>query len=414
VASFRYEARETAGTAVEGRIEAEDRPAALRFLAERGLFPSSLETAPASARPEPAALPATPARAAAAPARGRVSRKEITAFTREMASLLAATIPIPAALEGLGQEEENPALKSVVLDLASAVRRGESLSAAMEGHPRLFSKLYTSIVRVGEEAGALDKVLSDLAGLLEHEDEVRGEVLGAVAYPCFVLGLGVLTTFVLLAFVLPRLFGMLQGMVDALPLPTLILLSLSRFFQSHWLWALLVAAALYWALRAYVRSPAGSLAWDSWKLRLPVVGATFRSSALGRFARTLGTLTRAGVSLLPALEIVRNTIGNRFLERAIAQVSEETRGGAALAAPLRKLGLFPSTVVQMIAVGEETGRLDEMLLRVADMEERQLRARSRALISLLAPALILAVGAIVGFVVIAILLPIFRMSHVIR
>src|SRR5208337_3690900 len=167
-------------------------------------------------------------------------------------------------------------------------------------------------------------------------------------------------------------------------------------------------------LRWYVRSPAGAEMWDRIKLRLPLVGPVFRAAALSRFARTLGTLARSGVSLLPALKIVENTIGNRVLARQIAQVAEETRGGDSLATPLRKLGLFPKTAVQMVDVGEESGKLDEMLLRVAEIEERHMRARTKTLISLLAPALILVVGALVGFMVLALLLPIFKMSRAIH
>jgi general secretion pathway protein F len=331
-----------------------------------------------------------------------------------MATLLGATIPIPAALEGLALEEENQALEAVILDLLSSVRMGTSLSASMERHPRLFPSFVTSMVRVGEESGALDKVLADLSELLEHEDETRGDALAAVAYPCFVLVLGAVTTFVLLAFVLPQIFQMLQGMVDVLPLPTRMLLAASAFFQSYWPWVLGGSLAAVLLVRGYVRSPAGALLWDAWKLRLPVVGTVFRAAALGRFARTLGILLRSGVSLLPALEIVRNTVRNRFVARSLVQVSEEARGGDSLALPLRKTRLFPPTLIQMVSVGEETGRLDEMLLKIAGIEERQVRLRSRTLISLLAPALILVVGTVVGFIVIALLLPIFRMSQLIQ
>jgi type II secretory pathway component PulF len=410
VSAFRYQAREQSGAAVSGVIEAESRQGALESLSRKGLFPSALEPCAAAAGREPPVA----GRPSPVLVRGRIPRKEVAAFTREMATLLTATIPIPAALLGLGEEEENPALKAVILELESSVRKGNSLSGSLAAHPRLFSILYTSMVQVGEEAGALDKVMSDLADLLEHEGEIRSEVLGAVAYPCFVLCLGGVTTFILLAFVLPRLFGMLEGMVDVLPLSTTILLSVSSFFQAYWPWLLGAAGAGALALRWYLKSPAGGLLWDTWKLRLPVVGSVFRASALSRFARTLGTLVRSGVTILPALEIVRNTIGNRLVARSITQIAEETRGGDSLARPLRRLALFPPTVIQMIGVGEETGRLDEMLLRVAAIEERQMRGRSRALISLLAPALILLVGALVGFIVIALLLPIFRMSQVIR
>jgi len=278
----------------------------------------------------------------------------------------------------------------------------------------LFSKLYVSMVRVGEEAGVLPKVMADLAELLEHEDEVRGEVVSAVSYPIFVLGFGILTVTILLTVVLPRLFSMLQEMLTVLPLPTLILLKISAFLHRHWLWIVPGLAGLVAGLRWYFRSPRGAEVWDRMKLRLPVMGSVFRAAALSRFARTLGTLVKSGVSLLPALKIVENTIGNRVLANLISRVAEETRGGDSLAAPLRKLGVFPKTVVQMIAVGEESGTLDAMLLKVADIEERQMRARTKTLVSLIAPAMILVVGALVGFMVIAILLPIFRMSRAVH
>jgi general secretion pathway protein F len=298
----------------------------------------------------------------------------------------------------------------VIRTIADAVQKGAALSAALDDQPKLFGKLYSSMVRVGEEAGQLPAVMSDLANLLEHEDEVRGEVLAAVAYPVFVLGFGVITVAVLLTVVLPRLFTMLEEMLPVLPLPTLILLRISRTLHSDWIVILLGTVAAVVGVVWYVRSPKGAEAWDRLKLRLPVVGSVFRAAALGRFARTLGTLVRAGVSLLPALKIVENTIGNHILAEQIALVAEETRGGDSLAGPLRKLGIFPRTVVQMIEVGEETGKLDEMLLKVAEIEERHMRAHTKVLISFIAPVLILGVGALIGFMVIAILLPIFKMS----
>ena len=412
--AFRYQAIGAGGASVNGVIEADDRKTALQLLGKRGLFPSSLDVCPAVGE--------TTAKAAAAPGTPtptlhlgrRIKRKEITAFTREIAALLGAAIPIPQALEGLGHEEENPALKEVVLKLSESVRKGAALSAAMDEHPRLFSKLYVSMVRVGEEAGVLPKVMADLAQLLEHEDEVRSEVLTAVAYPVFVLGFGIFTVTILLTVVLPKLFSMLQEMLKILPLPTLILLRVSGFLHHYWLPIVIglpvAISALYW----YRRTPRGAELWDKTKLRLPVMGGVFQAAALGRFARTLGVLVRSGVSLLPALKIVENTIGNLVLARQIARVAEETRGGDSLATPLRKLGIFPRTAVQMIAVGEETGRLDEMLLKVADIEERHMRARTKTVISLLGPALILVVGALVGFMVIALLLPIFKLSRAIQ
>jgi type II secretory pathway component PulF len=417
--SFRYQAIEGGGAPVTGVIEAEDRRSALVLLTERGLFPSRLEpcvtviAAPDKPPPEITASKDT-GRAAGFRFGSGIGRKEITAFTREMAALLGAAIPIPQALDGLGEQEESAALRTIVLEIGDQVKRGSAFSAALEEHPRLFSKLYVSMVRVGEEAGALPKVMADLAALLEHEDEVRSEVMAAVAYPIFVLGFGLVTVAVLLTVVLPRLFGMLQEMLKVLPWPTLVLLNVSGFLHQYWLGVLVGLAVVVVGLRYYLRSGAGLEAFDRLKLRLPVLGSVFRAAALSRFARTLGTLAKSGVSLLPALKIVENTIGNLVLARIVAQVAEETRGGDSLAAPLKKLKVFPRTVVQMINVGEETGKLDEMLLKVADIEERHMRSKTKTLISLLAPAMILVVGALVGFMVIALLLPIFRMSTAIH
>jgi general secretion pathway protein F len=409
--AFRYQAVESAGKAVQGVIEAADRRTALELLGSRGVFPSNLEIcAPAGNGAAAAAAIAPPARKWELRLGSGVNKKEITALTREMGALLGAAIPIPQALEGLGEEEENPALRQALARVADSVRKGAALSAALAEHPALFGNLYVSMVRVGEEAGALPKVLADLAQLLEHEDEMRSEVMAAVAYPAFVLCFGVITVTVLLGVVLPRLFGMLQEMLTVLPLPTLILLRVSAILHRDWFWLLIAAGAIVGGLRWFFNTPRGAILFDRAKLTLPLLGPLFRAAALGRFARTLGTLARSGVSLLPALKIVENTIGNLVLARMISQVAEETRGGDSLAAPLRKLGVFPRTVIQMISVGEETGKLDEMLLKVADIEERHMRGRAKTLISLLAPALILVVGALVGFMVIAILLPIFKMS----
>jgi general secretion pathway protein F len=412
--AFRYQAVELNGSPVKGEIEAADRRSALQLLGARGLFPSVLEncapTGETAARP----VLTPPQHAGAVRVGGRVSGKDITAFTREMGALLGASIPIPQALDGLGEEEENLALRAIVLKIADSVRKGAALSAALEEHPKLFSKLYISMVRVGEEAGVLPKVMTDLAELLEHEDELRGEVMAAVAYPVFVLCFGFVTVTVLLTVVMPKLFSMLTEMATTLPLPTVILLRVSGFIQNYWIPIVVGAAGAIGGLRWYLRSPRGAEKWDGVKLALPVLGGVYRAAALSRFARTLGTLARSGVSLLPALKIVENTIGNLVLGKLIAQVAEETRGGDSLAAPLRKLGIFPKTVVQMISVGEESGMLPEMLLKVADIEERHMRARTKTMISLLAPALILVVGALVGFMVIALLLPIFNMSQALQ
>ncbi len=392
---------------VAGLVEAEDRKAALQLLSRQNLFPSLLEAATQEVQKDFQAGEPPAGRFSLGQ---RISRREVTAFTREISALLTASISIPQALDSLADEGENPALREIVRQIGGAVRKGEAFSAALSQHPKLFSKLYVSMIRVGEEAGALPKVLNDLADLLEHEDQVRQEVAAAVAYPAFVLCFGFVTVTILLTVVLPRLFGMLEEMLPVLPLPTLVLLKTSHVLHQYWVLILAGAMAAAGLVRWLLKSDQGAEWWDKYKLRLPFAGPAYQSAALGRFARTLGTLVKSGVSLLPALKIVEQTIGNRVMAAQIARVAEETRGGDSLAAPLRKLGVFSRSVVQMIDVGEETGKLDEMLLRVATMEERHLRTRTKTLISFIAPLLILAVGAMVGFMVIAILLPIFKMS----
>jgi len=411
--SFRYQAIEAGGSSISGVIEADDRKAALQLLGQRNLFPSLLEAVSSGDKPAVQSESGSPKKIEVRSGK-RIGRKAITAFTREISALLGAAIPIPQALDSLGEEEENPAFRAVVLQIAEAVRKGESFSSALAQHPKLFGNLYTSMIRVGEEAGVLPKVMADLAGLLEHEDEVRDEVKAAIAYPVFVLGFGFITVTILMTVVLPRLFTMLEEMLPVLPLPTLILLKVSSVLHRRWFLILLGFAGVAGGLWRYLRTPQGAAAWDKIKLRIPLMGPVFRSAALGRFARTLGTLVKSGVSLLPALKIVENTIGNRILASQIARVAEETRGGDSLATPLRKLAIFSRTVVQMIDAGEESGTLGDMLLKVADIEERHMRARTKTLISLLAPLLILVVGGMVGFMVIAILLPIFRMSSALR
>lgn len=411
--SFRYQAVTASGHPTQGTVQAADRRSALQQLTQQGLYPSTLELSTTTQQTQTQTLPASATTTTQRRPR-KIRRRDITAFTREIAALLDASIPIPHALESLGQEETNPALRQTVLHLADSVRKGASLSNALEEHPKLFSPLYVSMIRVGEEAGALPRAMNDLAALLEHEDEVRSEVASAVAYPVFVLAFGALTVTLLLTFVLPRLFDMLQEMLQDLPLPTRILLGFSQTFSHYWPWITLGTLALAYGLHTAIQSPKGRLSWDTLKLRIPYLGDVFRSAALARFSRTLGTLAHSGVSLLPALRIVENTIGNVILAQCIARVAEDARGGDSFAEPLRKMGVFPNTLIQMIRVGEETGKLDEMLLKVAEIEERTMRTHTRTLISLLAPALILVVGGLVGLIVIALLLPIFKMSRALR
>lgn len=404
--TFSFQAVDDSGAAVRGQIEAADRREALRLLGDRGLVPSQLDNAKGStAAISPVGAPTA--------WKQTIQRKEVTGFTREVAALLDAGIPVLPALTGIAEQVTNAGLKSIIHQVCEDIRQGDTLSRALSKHG-CFSSLYVSMVAVGEEAGVLDAALNDLADLMEHEDEIRSEVVSAVSYPAFVLIFGLVTVVLLLTFVMPRLFGMLTEMMNTLPLPTLILLRISGFVQSYWPVITVLAGISGFGIWKFLSTPQGQWHADRIKLKLPLVGGVFESAALSRFSRTLGILTRSGISLLPALLIVQKTIGNRVLGDILAQVAEETRSGDTLAAPLRKSGMFPPAVIQMIRVGEETGKLDRMLLKVATIEERRMRNRTKTLISLLAPALILGIGALIGFIVIALLLPIFKMSQAIN
>lgn len=416
--NFQYQAVTKAGNATSGVIDAQDRKSALKQLAEKGLYPSSISASSGttSKKPNHAKKQTNKKDAPSASfslSRG-VKKKEITGFTRELAALIDAGIPVMQALSGIAEELANPVLKEVIQEVSEDIKHGDSLSDALAKKPQYFTSLFVSMVKVGEEAGVLDTALADLADLMEHEDEVRGEVVSAVSYPAFVLIFGIVTVVLLLSFVMPRLFGMLEEMMDVLPLPTLILLNVSGFIQNYWYWLVLILGGVGFGLFRYLNSPEGQFQVDKLKLKIPLIGPVFESAALSRFSRTLGTLTRSGVSLLPALQIVENTIDNKLLAQVLSSVAEDTKGGDSLAAPLKKSGMFPSSVIQMISVGEESGKLDKMLLKVALIEERHMRGRTKTLISLLAPAMILGIGALIGFIVVALLLPIFKMSQAIN
>ena len=408
--NFQYQAVTKAGSKTSGLIEATDRRAALRLLSDRGLYPSNLSEAHGKSDYDKHQKK-NPKKGNNSSLSSGVKSKEITGFTRELAALLDAGIPVMQALSSIAEEATNPTLRAVLCEVTEDIKHGASFSEALSKKPKYFTNLFVSMVRVGEEAGVLDSALNDLADLMEHEDEMRGEVVSAISYPAFVLVFGLVTVILLLSFVMPRLFGMLEEMMDILPLPTLILLNVSSFIKSYWFWIIGVLIGVGLPSVRYLRSPAGLYFIDRMKLKSPLIGPVFESAALSRFARTLGTLTRSGVSLLPALQIVEHTIGNRVLAEVLASVAEDTRGGDSLAAPLKKSGIFPSSIIQMISVGEESGKLDKMLLKVAKIEERHMRSRSKTLVSLLAPALILGIGALIGFIVIALLLPIFKMSQ---
>ena len=340
----------------------------------------------------------------------RVKLSDLANTTRQLATLLSSGLPLMDALSVLVEQEETEALKGALSSVRDSVREGASLADALKSNPKAFSQLYVNMVTAGESSGTLEVTLDRLADFLDEQVKFRGRVSAALAYPAFMTVIGIGMLFFIFSFVMPRVVGMFQDMKQQLPFITLLLLGIVRFLSTFW-WALLLAIAggVYY-FRRYARTQAGRENIDARLLRMPVFGGLIRMIAVSRFTRTLGTLLQSGVPTLTALDIVKNVIGNTVLANAIQQARENVREGEPIADPLRRSGLFPPVVVQMVAVGEKSGELEKMLLKISDSFDRTVETRLTGLMALMEPVIILVMGLIIGFVVIAIMLPMLQMS----
>ncbi len=340
----------------------------------------------------------------------RVKLTDLANATRQLATLLSSGLPLMDSLAVLVEQEENAGLKAALSSVRDSVREGASLADALKENPKIFSQLYMNMVSAGEASGTLEITLDRLADFLDEQVRFRGRLSAALAYPAFMTVIGIAMLFFIFSFVMPRVVGMFEDMKQQLPLITLILLGTVRFLSSFW-WAILLAiggAAYY--IRRYLRTQAGKENFDARILKLPVFGSMIRMIAVSRFTRTLGTLLESGVPTLAALDIVKSVVGNTVLANAIHKARENVREGEPIADPLRRSGLFPPVVVQMVAVGEKSGELEKMLLKISDSFDRTVDTRITGLMALLEPVIILVMGLIIGFIVIAIMLPMLQMS----
>jgi type II secretion system protein F len=405
MAQFQYRAADSDGKILEGTLEALEVGIAVARLQDRGLIPLRV----AEAGPERTGLASI-----SLPnfnwKRG-VRAHDLLIFTHEMSTLLAAGLPLDRSLSILCELSERPEMKRVVGDVLQSVQRGKSLAEALAAHPRVFAPLYVNMVKAGEIGGVLDHVLQRLTDYLERADELRSEVRSALIYPVIlsIVALGSVT--ILLTYVLPKFATIFAQAGQALPLSTRILLGLSDAMRSYWWAGILAGVLLGFGFAHYARTPAGRLQIDGIKLRVILLGDLFRKLAVARFARTLGTLLRSGVPMLQALDIVRDVTGNVVLAGAIDEVKVGVRGGSGVAAPLGRTAVFPPLALQMISVGEETGKLDEMLVQVAEYFDKEVRAQVKRLTSLLEPALLLVGGLVVGFVVLSMFSAIFSINN---
>ncbi len=405
---YEYTALNKAGKSVNGIIDADSGVAARQKLRGTGVFP--VEVKETTARPKDQASGS----ATVSTLFRRVRPAELSVLTRQLSTLLGAGITLVASLEALISQLTNPLLKKIMAHVKESVNEGNSLAFSLSQHPKAFSQIYVNMVRAGEASGSLDLVLDRLAEYSESQEALRGRFKAAMVYPVIMLFLSTGILFFLITVVIPQFTKMFSDMEQTLPLPTIILINISDFLRSFW-WLLvagLVAGIV--AVKRFKKTPKGRQIWDAVKMRIPVIGGISQKMALGRFARTLGSLLGSGVPLLTALQIVRNIVDNVLIADVIDKSMTEIQAGKSLSAPLSRSPWFPSIAVQMISVGEQSGELEKMLHKIADIYERETEARILAMTSMLEPAMILGMALVVLFIALSILLPIFEMNQMIR
>ena len=404
--TYSYKAADSAGKIVTGTLEADEEKKAAAQLQTLGLIPMRIIQAKGNGK----GLASNLGEHFLSLLNG-VSSKDVMVFTQDIATLLEAGLPVDRALSLLIESAEKKPFKMVVGDILKTVQGGGYLSDALAKHPKAFTSFYVSMVRAGEAGGVLEAVLSRLGEFMESSQELKDYIKSAMVYPVFLVGVGGLSIIILLTFVIPKFSIIFSDMGQSIPLSTQILLGISELLQSYW-WAILgVLGAAYFFLRKYLKTPAGRLKFDRKKMKFPVVGDLVKKIEVARFARTLGTLTKSGVPILQALMLVKDIVGNRVISAAMENVYARVKEGDRLSKPLRDTGIFPPLAIQMITVGEETGKLDRMLLRVAESYEKMVRSMVKRLISLLEPTMILLMGLVVGFVVVSMLMAVFSMNE---
>jgi general secretion pathway protein F len=400
---FTYRAADRRGQTVDGVMEAPDARAVVERLHREAFYPIRVE--PHTERKRlGAALSFAPT--------SRVRPRELLAFTQQLATLFEAGLPMDRALTILEELAPTPRLKTIVTDLIHGVRGGSTLSdALLRHHPRPFSRLYVNMVRAGEKGGVLEVTLRRLAEFLEARAAFRDAVISALAYPLVITAVGAAAIIFLLTFVIPRFATIFADLGQTIPLPTQILLAVSTRAREYWWVAppVVLAVALVW--RLWTSTAEGRLAWDQWVLRLPIIGPLATKIETERFTRTLGTMLKSGVPVLGAMAVVGDMMSNQAIAGAVGRISQDVKRGGTIAASMREHAPFPALAVHMVRVGEETGRLEEMLLKVADTFEAEVRSELKRVIGLLEPIIILGMGVLVAFIVVAMLLAIFSINE---
>lgn len=400
---FAYRGRTVTGT-VSGELEADDRMSALAQLRAKGVVATALRARTASAGPL----------ASMRSLNRKAKDKHLAVYTRQFSAMIDAGLPIVQCLTILSQQSESKVLRAATAGIARDVEGGSTLADAYRKYPRTFQELYVNMIQAGEAAGILDVVLQRLAVYIEKAASLKRKVKAAMVYPSTIISVAILVVIFMMTFVIPTFSTMFKQLGADLPLPTEIVLALSEFTRRYILLILAALAGVVFGLRAWYRTPGGSLAIDRFMLKVPVAGNLVRKVAVARFTRTLGTLVAAGVPILEGLRITARSAGNRVVEGAVMLARDAVTAGRPLSEPLRTAPVFPPMVVHMISVGESTGALDQMLSKVADFYDDEVDTAVGSLMSLLEPVMIVVLGGIIGGLVVALYLPIFKIVTLIK
>jgi type IV pilus assembly protein PilC len=398
--TYTYKARDRAGNVLAGSVTADNEALVLQKLREQGYTPLEVGKQKKSMNIELTAK--------------KVKLKQLAVFSRQFATMVNSGLPILRALSILADQTENPELARVLGVIRTDVEQGSSLSGAMAKHPKVFNNLFVAMVKSGETGGSLDNVLLRLADMIESEVKLRGKIKSAMTYPVAVVALVVLIMSAMLLFVVPQFQTIYSSLGGSLPLPTRVLLFASEIFKKYWYIVLIGVFVFRFFFRRWKKTDKGRESVDKMKLKVPVFGVIFQKVALSRFASTAAMLLRSGVPILQALEIVAETVNNRVVSNAIEDVQVSVREGESMAKPLAKHAVFPPMVVQMLAVGEETGQVDTMLEKVAQFYDAEVEASVDALTSLIEPLLIAVIGGCVGAAVVALYMPMFNIIKLIQ
>jgi type IV pilus assembly protein PilC len=403
--TFAYKVRDRGGKLLEGTLEADSQQLLIGKLRSMGYMPIDIKQQNAPGMSRELKMPFFSS---------RVKLKDVAVMSRQFATMINSGLALLRALNILAEQTESKPLAAIINQVRIDVEKGSSLSAALSRHPKAFSRLYVAMVRAGEVGGVLDSVLLRLAETIEKQVELRRKVRSAMTYPIVVMVLVLLIVTAMLLFIIPMFKGLYAELGGTLPLPTMILLGISSFVRKFWYLLFGGVFGMFWSFRRWIKTESGRKKWDAIKLKMPVMGLLVRKTALARFSRTLSALVRSGVPILESLDIVAETSGNHVVSVAVLDTQFAVKSGEPMSQRLERHPVFPPMVVQMMAVGEETGALDEMLDKIADFYDQEVEATVEALTSLIEPLLIVVMGAAVGGMVISLYLPMFNIIKLIK